>query len=126
MEGVREREKGAPLACVHADGRTDTRAWQQCVRASARVRVTLCMCVRGCVFTLMDVLELILLNLLSCLVLRLHHGVSHGVSALMSFALVALSAHFDPTPAPCICAFVCVFVFSLFATDLSCSFSCRF
>lgn len=86
-ESERKRKEHRLHACTLTDGLTQEHGNSVCA----------CERARGCVFTLMDVLELILLNLLSCLVLWLHRGVWHGVSALMSFALVA---YYAPPPTP--------------------------
>lgn len=54
MEGVREKEKGAPLACLLTDGLTDTGAWHSvCSRLIDMLRL--------------DIIELA--ALLSCLLL---------------------------------------------------------
>lgn len=89
MEGVREKEKGAPLACVQTDGLTDTGAWQH--RVCVRVCLCVSVCLRVCVFTLMDVLELILLNVLvmPCLATASLSRLTLCLSSLMSSSHVS-------------------------------------
>lgn len=112
MEGVREKEKGAPLACVQTDGLTG--AWQHCVCACLCVSARVCVCVHayGCAWV--DLIK------------RACHAMSCNCIIVVSNIVSQLS-HVIFSCQLCTCCtrrIVCppAHVFLFFSTYLSCSF----